>query len=293
MSRSLYEVLGVKRGASEAEVTKAYRKLAKGSHPDLHPGDKKAEERFKSITAAYDVLGDKDKRARYDRGEIDEEGRERMTAGGFRPGGFGAGDTRFEQGAGGVNFDDILGDLFGRSGRRRGGGGGFVGPGEDIRLQLEVGFVDAARGGVRRIQLPSGDTIDITIPEGADSGRVLRLRGKGGPGMGGGPAGDALVELVVAPHAQWKRDGLDVSIEVPVPLATAVAGGKARVPTLDGEVNLTIPAGSSSGKTLRLKGKGIRQGASNAGDQLVKLVIELPDGDALAELRKWAEANPV
>ncbi len=303
MSKSLYDILGVTRSASEAEITKAYRKLAKGCHPDLHPGDKKAEERFKQLSGAYDVLGDKDKRARYDRGELDEQGRER----GFDPGahwqqarGRPQGGARFEQGfstgRGGATFgfDDILNDLFNMGGKRGARpGGASSAAGADVRLALSLDFLDAARGGSKRVSLPSGSTIDVTIPPGIESGAVLRLRGKGQRGPGG--AGDALVEVTVLPHARFSRKGADIQMDQPVPLATAVLGGKVRVPTIDGEVSLSIPKGSSSGRTLRLKGKGIRDGKTGAvGDQLVRLLVELPDPsdvELVRALESWAKSQ--
>lgn len=298
MSRSLYDELGVAKGASEEDITRAFRKLAKSCHPDLHPGDKKAEERFKRISAAYEILSDKAKRARYDRGEIDEQGRERAFAGGgFHPGA-GAGGTRFDFGGpGGINFEEILGDLFG-GGRRKAGRGGFTGgftaagTGEDVRLQLEVGLVEAARGAVRRIQLPDGSSLDLTIPAGTADGQVLRLKGKGRVGLGG--AGDALVEIKLAPHPVFRREGLDILVDQPVPLAVAVRGGKVRVPTLDGEVALTVPRHTSSGRTLRLKGKGVRDPRTGEqGDQLVRVLIELPRERELLELiERWAERQP-
>jgi DnaJ-class molecular chaperone len=304
MSRSLYDELGVSRTASEEEITRAFRKLAKLYHPDLHPGDKKAEEKFKRISAAYEILSDKTKRARYDRGEIDEQGRERVFAGGdFHPGA-GAGGTRFEfGGTGGINFEEILGDLFGtrrRSGRAGGpfGGGPFAGgfsstfggaTGEDVKVTTEVDFTTAARGGTRRVLLPDGSAVDVTIPAGTVDGTVLRLKGKGRPGPAG--PGDALVEVKVTPHPRFERKGLDIVVDQPIPLAIAVKGGKVRVPTLDGEVALSVPPRTSSGTMLRLKGKGIKDARTGQqGDQLVRVLIELPKEPELLELiERWAE----
>jgi DnaJ-class molecular chaperone len=305
MSRSLYDELGVAKNASEEEITRAFRKLAKTCHPDLHPGDKKAEEKFKRISAAYEILSDKTKRARYDRGEIDEQGRERVFAqGGFHPGA-GAGGTRFEFGGpGGINFEEILGDLFGGARRRAGRAGGPFGAGpfaggfgtgfggtagEDVKVTAEVDFLTAAKGGTRRIVLPDGSAVDVTIPAGSGDGTVLRLKGKGQPGPAG--PGDALVEIKVAPHPVFRRDGLDVLVDQPVPLVTAVKGGKVRVPTLDGEVALSVPPRTSSGKLLRLKGKGIKDPRSGRqGDLLVRVLIELPEDRELLDLiERWAE----
>lgn len=302
MSRSLYDELGVSRTASEEEITRAFRKLAKSCHPDLHPGDKKAEEKFKRISAAYEILSDKAKRARYDRGEIDEQGRERAFAGGGYHPGAGAGGTRFEFGGpGGINFEEILGDLFG--GRRRAGraGGSFRGAGpfaggftsgvggEDVRITTEVDFSTAARGGTRRVSLPDGSTVDVTIPPGSGDGTVLRLKGKGHQGLGG--AGDALIEIKVAPHPVFRREGLDILVDQAVPLAIAVKGGKVRVPTLDGEVALTVPRHTSSGRIFRLRGKGVRDPRTGEqGDQLVRVLIELPKERELLELiERWVE----
>lgn len=303
MSKTLYDVLGVARGASEDEITRAYRKLAKTCHPDLHPGDKKAEEKFKRINAAYEILGDKDKRARYDRGEIDDEGRERAFTGGFRPGGegtgpFGGGHFEFRTQGGGFPFDDILADLFKMSGRggrasASAGASGFATPGEDVRLSLTVELPEAARGATRRVTLPDGQTVDLNIPAGIEDGKVLRLKGKGQASLGG--AGDALVEVKVAEHPVFTRKGLDIHVDQPVPLATAVLGGKVRVPTLDGEVSLTVPRHTSSGRRLRLRGKGVHDARTGRhGDQLVRVLITLPahiDDELEAALRRWAERH--
>lgn len=300
MARSLYDKLGVERNATDAEITKAYRKLAKKYHPDVNPGDKKAEDTFKDITAAYDILLDKNKRALYDRGEIDEEGRERgFAGGGFNPrGGFngagagagaGPGGMRFDfsQGGGG-GFEDVLNDLFGSVGGGRGARGRPV-MGEDIRLALELDFVDAALGAKKRVNLPDGSTLDLNIPAGTETGNVLRLRGKGRPGPGG--AGDALVEITVRDHPQFKRDGQDILVDSPLPLSVAIAGGKLRVQTLTGPVSLKVAPGTSSGKVLRLRGKGIAGGKGKPdGDQLVRVMIELPS-TIDEKLREWADAQ--
>jgi DnaJ-class molecular chaperone len=299
MSESLYSILGVGKRASEAEIQKAYRKLAKRWHPDVNPGDKAAEERFKRISAAYEILSDKDRRARYDRGEIDEQGNERGFAfgrgdGGARPGA-GPGGFHFKwsgPGAGGLgDIDDILAGMFGMGGRGRGPRAKAALRGEDLRAQLTVDFVDAARGARRRVTLGDGRSLEVTIPAGIESGQTLRLKGQGGGGPGGGPPGDLLIEVTVAEHPRFVRKGLDILVDQPVPLATAVLGGKVRVPTLDGEVSLTVPKGSSSGRTLRLKGKGIRDATGRQGDQLVRILVALPEGgdtELEALVRDWA-----
>ena len=298
MARSPYDTLGVSRTATEAEIASAYRKLAKQNHPDLNPGDKKAEDRFKAISSAYDILGDKEKRARYDRGELDEQGRERGFAGAGYGGGRGGSrrgpqGARYEfrtgpSGAGGFAFDDIISELFG--GQRGGGSRGFSPgsvSGDDTRLSIEIDFLDAARGGVKRVALPSGEALDINIPAGIESGKTLRLKGKGAPSPAGGQPGDALVEVRVREDARFRRDGLDITVDQNVPLETAILGGKVRVPTIEGEVSLSIPPGSSSGRLLRLRGKGIRDAkGSKAGDQIVRLLVDVPSEDP--GLEAWA-----
>ena len=297
MNGSLYRVLGLGRDASDADIQKAYRRLAKSSHPDLHPGDKAAEERFKTLARAHDILGDKDKRALYDQGLIDDEGNDvQPNMGGFRtrPGGArrgAAGGFSFRPGGGG--FDDVLSDLFANA--RTGGRTGFEGAGGDVRSNLRVGFVEAARGATRRLVLPDGRSLDVKVPAGAESGQTLRLRGQGGPATGWGEPGDLLVTLEVEAHARFRRDGLDVLLDQPVPLAVAVAGGSVRVPTLEGEVSLKVPAWTSSGKTMRLKGRGVADARTGRqGDQLVRLQVELPeapDPDLKAALERWATAK--
>ena len=298
MTGELYRILGVERGAGEADIKKAYRRLAKTSHPDLKPGDEAAEERFKKITRAYDILHDKDKRARYDRGLIDDEGNEVQPSlgGGFANAGAGnAGGFRFRTGGGGRGFggfDDILNDLFGPRGAA---GNTFAfetaeAPSPppasfDTRYDLEIGFIEAALGGKRRVTLPSGRAIDLKIPAGAETGQIMRLRGQGSPDPTGAP-GDLLVTLKVGTHPHFRREGSDILVDQAVPLAVAVKGGRVRVPTLSGEVSLKVPAWTTSGKTLRLKGRGV-----TGGDQLVRLLVDLPDtpDPALKDaLERWA-----
>ncbi|RMF73083.1 MAG: J domain-containing protein [Alphaproteobacteria bacterium] len=291
MAKSLYEILGVPKTASQEEIAKAYREKAKKLHPDLRPGDKAAEEAFKDVSRAYEILKDPEKRAKYDRGEIDEQGQERPT---FRYRDFasGPGGDRY---AGQAGFEDIfdIEDLFGDffSARRRGGGARMrmARRGADVRYRMPVDFVTAARGGSRRLTLADGSSIDLTIPAGVETGQVLRLKGKGEPGIEGGPPGDALIEITVTPHPFFRREGRDILLDLPITIDEAVLGGKVEVPTLDGRVKVTVPPGSSSGKTLRLKGKGIRTRAGT-GDQLVRLKIVLPehiDPELKSFMKEW------
>jgi DnaJ-class molecular chaperone len=299
----LYQQLGVKRGASEAEVKKAYRSLAKQLHPDRNQDNPKAAERFAKVTQAYDILSDKDRRAKYDRGEIDEDGNPRMPfGGGFggggagpRPGGAGpgAGFEGFEQ-AGAADLSDLFEGLFGGAmgGGRRGGGGagGFEGfgrrtrapqKGADITYRLKVPFVDAATRKPQRVTLAGGKTVDLKLPNGVDSGTKIRLAGQGQPGPAGN--GDAIVTIEVAAHPFFTRDGKDIRLDLPISLKEAVLGAKVKVPTPEGPVMLTVPKGASSGKVLRLKGRGFADKAGKRGDQLVTLVIDVPAGDAALE----------
>lgn len=291
MSDDLYRTLGVPKDADQAAIKKAYRKLAKSLHPDLSPGDAAKAEAFQRVGAAYDILGDPEKRRRYDAGEIDASGQERPERQFYRHYAEADAGRRYRSTAG---FDDvadasdIFSDLFGR----RGGGGGFSARGADLRYSLEVDFMDAALGAERTVPLPEGGTIELTIPAGLRDGQVLRLKGKGRPGLGGGPAGDALVEVTVKPHPMFERTGDDVEVELPITFDEAVLGAKVDVPTISGPVSMRIPKGASSGQRLRLKGKGIRPARRPAGDQIVRLKIVLPDridGDMEALARRWRE----
>jgi DnaJ-class molecular chaperone len=288
-----YETLGVAPTASADEIRTAYRRLAKQNHPDVNLGKKDAAELFAAISAAYALLSDTDKRARYDRGEIDGTGAEVPPQRPYWRDFGGAGHERYSE----ANLDpDDLEDLIrqamgGRGGGRAGGRReGFAMRGQDARYTLTVSFMDAASGTVRRIALPEGRTLDVTIPAGHRDGQVLRLRGQGAPGIGGGPPGDALIEVAVAPHAFFRREGDDIVVDLPVTLQEAVLGASVEVPTIAGPVTLKIPPRSGPGTRLRLRGRGIGQG-----HQFVVLAVVLPDKPepALeAFLRDWAPEHP-
>lgn len=298
MSKDPYEVLGVSNSASQDEIHKAYRKLAKKLHPDLNPGNAKSADAFKDVASAHDLLGDPEKRARFDRGEIDAAGAERPQQRYYREYADAGGARRYHSTAGYEDFgdaSDLFADLFGRSrGGARGGARSAKMRGQDVQYRLEADFLEAVRGAKRRITLPDGSALDLTIPEGTADGHVLRLKGKGGPGIGGGPAGDALIELAVKPHPLFSRQGDDIVIDLPITLDEAVLGGKIEVPTVSGRVALTIPKGSSSGQTLRLRGKGVKTRAGKHGDQLVRLKVVMPpqiDSELQEFMEKWREDN--
>jgi DnaJ-class molecular chaperone len=282
-----YEVLGVQRDASEAAIRAAYRKLAKRYHPDVNPGKPEAGERFKTIAAAYDLLSDPEKRGRFDRGEIDASGQERpQPRYTYRDFGDAAGREKYraESGFSAEDLEGFFSQAFGgRSGR------GFNARGGDARYSLTVGFLDAANGTTRRITLPDGRTLDVTIPPGLRDGHVLRLKGQGMPGIGDGPPGDALVEVTVAPHSRFRREGDDIILTLPVTIREAVLGASLEVPTIKGPVRVTIPPNSGTGTRLRLRGRGI-----GGGHQYVELQVVLPPGEepALAEfLKTWQPAR--
>jgi len=291
MADDPYSVLGVAKTASIGDIAKAYRKLAKKLHPDLNPGDKAAEERFKKVTAAYDIVGDEKKRARYDSGEIDASGQERPQQHYYREYAGGEDAARYRSAAGFEDiggFSDLFGDLFGQRGAGARGGARFSMRGQDAQYRLEADFLDAVKGTKTRITLPDGETLDVTIPAGVSDGQVLRLKGKGQPGFGEGEPGDALVEITVRPHPVFKREGDDIIVEVPITFDEAVLGGKVEVPTIGGRVFATIPIGSNTGQTLRLKGRGIKSKAGT-GDQLVRLNVVMPERID-DELKNFAEA---
>lgn len=297
MSQDPYELLGVKRDATQKDIQGAFRKLAKKFHPDLNPGDKKAETKFKEISAAYEILGDEEKRGRFDRGEIDITGAEQAPRSYYRDyaSASGPGDA-YHNGAGFADFGDAD-DIFSSFFSRRAGGtdrGEFRAQGQDRRFSMDVDFLDAINGTRTQVKLQDGPALDVQIPPGTRDGQTLRLRGKGDPGFGGGPAGDALIDIHVRPHRFYTRDGDDIRLDLPVTLAEAVLGGKVRVPTPSGPVNLTLPPNSSSGKVLRLKGKGVPKRSGEAGDVYVTLKIALPDQpdeQLTAFVRDWAATN--
>jgi DnaJ-class molecular chaperone len=273
-----YEILGVAKTATPDEIRKAYRQLAKKLHPDLNPGDKHAEERFKEVASANDLLSDPDKRRRYDAGEIDASGAEKAPPQGryYREYAGGAGHP-YESAGGYADFaesDDMFAELLRRS-REQAREQARRAPGADLHYELHVAFLDAANGAVRTITLPQGGTLDVTIPAGVEDGQVLRLRGKGAPSTGEGPAGDAMVQIVVEPHRFFTREGDDILIELPITVKEAALGGEIRTPTTTGSVMLKIPKGSNAGDTLRLKGKGVKS-RRGAGDELVRLKVVMP-----------------
>ncbi len=308
--RDPYDVLGVGRTASEAEVKKAYRRLAKTWHPDRNQNDPKAREKFSELNNAYEIIGDADKRKKFDAGEIDAEGKPRFSgfegfAGGARPGagrggfenfhfGFGSEPGGFRQGRGGAGFDasDIFSDFFGaeaagRQGARR------ARAGADVRSEATITLQEAVKGVALRITLPNGRDLEVSIPPGVTDGQTVRLKGQGHPGPAGGTAGDVLVTVRVRPDRRFAVEGHDLRLRLPVRLDEAVLGAKVRTPTLEGVVELTIPANSSTGRTLRLRGKGLPH-ADGRGDLLVTIDVMLPpDGDRDLEdlMKRWADSK--
>ena len=293
-----YRVLGVNRNASDEEIKRAYRKLAKKLHPDLNPGDKKVEAQFKETTAAYDFLSDPEKRRKYDRGEIDESGQPRGPRFSSRPSGGGQQrHTTRGFGYGGEEdaefTEDLFTDFFGFGRNPR---DSIKLKGADVSYQVRVPFLEAVLGTKQRLQLADGKTLEVQLPPGTDTGQTLRLKGQGLPGRGGAPAGDAFVEVTVEPHPIFTRDGNDILVELPITLYEAVLGATLNVPTIDGKVSLRVPADSNSGTQLRLRGKGVQAGRSGArGDQYVRLVVMLPkevDSDLKAAIEKSSRNHP-
>ncbi|AZL59551.1 J domain-containing protein [Tabrizicola piscis] len=279
-----YEVLGVARSATAAKIKQAYRKLARKHHPDLHPDDANAEARFKTMSAAHDLLKDPTTRARFDAGEIDADGVERPTRQYTGPFAEGSGTAQRQAGGFGSSFGEGFdpSDIFAEVLRQRGRGAGFSDQsypsrGSDLRFALEVPFLDAARGSEIRLTLGEGTDIAIRIPAAARDGQILRLRGKGSPGTGGGPPGDALIALTILPHPVFRREGDDILVTLPITIDEAILGGKVSTPTITGPVSLTILSGTSSGRLLRLRGRGLAKAVGKGvGDQLVDLRIVVP-----------------
>jgi DnaJ-class molecular chaperone len=299
MSDDPYKVLGVAKTATQDEIKKAYRKLAKKLHPDLHPDDAGKKAEFQAVSAAYDILGDPEKRRRFDAGEIDASGQERPERQYYHQYAGQDAGRRYDPGMGPQGFDDasdFFSDLFGR---RPGRGGGdfrqtFHARGPDTRYHLEIDFMDAVRGAKRHVTMPDGKGIEIAIPAGVRDGQTLRLRGKGGAGFGEGPPGDALITIAVRPHPVFTRDGDDIEMGLPITFDEAVLGGKVDVPTISGTVSMSIPKGASSGRRLRLKGKGIVRPNGTTGDQYVRLRIVLPDqvdGEMEELAKRWRERS--
>lgn len=296
MADDPYAVLGVARDASDKQIRSAYLKLAKTSHPDLNPGDRSAEERFKAINAANDLLSAKDRRARFDRGEIDGAGHERARPGpspgqhSYRDQAEGAAGARYRAGFGADDdLGDIFSEMFGAHGAA-GAGSARRRHGQDRHYTLAVPFLDAIRGTTQRLNLPEGGSLDVTIPPGLESGKILRLRGKGGAGE---PAGDALIEVEVGLHPLFRREGRDIHLDLPITIREAVLGGPVTVPTISGPVTMTLPPGSDSRTRLRLRGKGVpASGSQTAGDAFPHLRIAVgPPDEALATfLRERTDA---
>lgn len=305
MANDPYQELGVSRSASADEIRKAYRKLAKQYHPDRNPGDAASETRFKQVTAAFDLLGDEEKRRRYDRGEIDADGNERFRGfpggqGGAR-GGFGGGGDPRGAGFEGIDLDDLFG-IFGGGAGARGARGpasrGFAARGSDVRATLEISLEDAIKGTRQRIAFSDGRTLDVTIPAGVSDGQVLRLKGQGAPGHAGtgrpAQAGDALIELRIRPHPLFRIEGADLHMDLPVSVPDAVLGAKVEAQTPEGPVSVSIPKGASSGQVLRLKGRGGFAGGRR-GDLLAKLMLVLPKtpDEALTRFaEEWRRKRP-
>jgi len=281
-----YQTLGVKKDASQDDIQKAYRRLAKKLHPDLNPGNELAEERFKEVSQAYDLLGDPGKRARFDRGEIDASGAERPRQRYYRDFAEGASSYASDSGFADFGADDFLSEIFGRQARGM--------RGQDVHYRLPLGFLDAINGGKQQLTLPDGSVLDVAIPPGTRDGQILRLRGKGRPGIGGGPPGDALIEIEVRPHRIFTRKGDDIHVELPISLKEAVLGGKVSVPTPSGAVTMTVPKWSNTGTVLRLKGQGAPKPGGGRGDEYVALKVmlpERPDPELEKFVSQWAPVD--
>ena len=278
MAADPYTTLGVKKDATQDDIQKAYRRLAKKLHPDLNPGNKTAEDKFKEVSAAYNLLSDPDKRARFDRGEIDASGTERPRQQYYRDFADQPGWSAYTSNSGFSDFgdyagaEDILSEIFGREGRA-----GRRRRGQDVRYHLDLSFLDAVNGGKQSIVLPDGTTLDVNIPPGTRDGQILRLKGKGRPGVGDAPPGDALIEISVLPHPYFTRKGDDIYLDLPISLKEAVLGTKIKVPTPSGTVTAAVPKWSSTGRVLRLKGRGVPRPDGSKGDQYVALCLFPPN----------------
>lgn len=296
MPNDPYQTLGVSRTATQDEIRTAFRTIAKKNHPDLNPGDKAAEDRFKAANSANEILSEPERRAKFDRGEIDAAGQERQARPErqyYRDYAQGEAGSRYYGNGAGTEGDDF-GDIFGEYFANREAGGTRARKGADRRYRLEVSFLSAINGATERLTLPGGDTLDVRIPAGIEDGQTLRLRGKGDPGRNGGPDGDAMIEVAVKAHASFRRLGRNVELDLPVTLAEAVLGGRVPVPTPRGEVNLMVPAGSDAGARLRLRGRGVAEaGSEAAGDMFVTLALVAGPSDPALEtaLREWQERH--
>jgi DnaJ-class molecular chaperone len=296
MADDPYKTLGVEKTASAEQIRAAYRKLAKKHHPDLNPGNKAAEEAFKKVSAANDLLSDPEKRGRYDRGEIDATGAERerpRTYRNYAESGRGERYAHAGAGFGGGFADEGFEDLFANIFEQRGGRGGPA-RGQDARYVLPAAFLDAVNGATSRLTLPDGQTLDVKIPPGTQEGDVLRLRGRGQPGSNGGPAGDALIEINITPHPFYRREGQDIFLDLPVSLSEVVLGAKVTVPTPRGPVAMTLKPHTDGGTELRLRGRGVpAHGKLPAGDLYVKLRMVIGPQDEKLEsfLRTWAQSG--
>ena len=301
MSTDPYAKLGVAKGASDDEIRAAYRRLAKAHHPDLNPGNQEAERRFKEISSAYAIVGDPDKRKRYDVGEIDETGAEQPERKFYRHYAEASPESRYERAGNTQGFEDlgnIFADLFGREHVEQGEAGArhFRARGRDVRYHLAIDFIEAVNGVKKRLNLPDGRSLDVAVPAGIDDGQQVRLKGMGEPGISGGVAGDALVEITVRPHPRFRRDATVIRSVLPVTLKEAIVGGAVRVDTVTGPVDLKIPRGSNSGSVLRLRGRGVPDASTGQrGDHLVELRVVLP-GHRDAELERlivdWEALHP-
>jgi DnaJ-class molecular chaperone len=291
VAKDPYAVLGVAKTATAEDIKQAYRKRVKQLHPDLHPGDKKAAEQFKEVAAAYDIVGDPDKRAKFDRGEIDAAGQEQRQQRYYRDFADQPDARRYRSRGGFADFEDVsdlFSDFFAHGARAQDE------PGVNTHYRLEIDFLTAAKGGQQRITLPGGRQLDVAIPEGVVDGQTLRLKGLGEPGRGNAPPGDALIEIQVRPHPAFERKGDDILSELAIALDEAILGAKIEAPTLSGRVVITVPKGSSSGQTLRLKGKGVKGKSGVVGDHLIRLKIVMPkqiDDELYAFIERWRRTH--